>query len=206
MKSLVPRLGKFLLLGGYPIIVYLGLSWFEARKIAFVFILIFLVRFFFPAQSRPLFRKSHITLISITFLGIVIWTNQGEVFLYLPALINFVLLCIFANTLIAPPSMIETFARMQIDELSEEEIQYCQKVTLIWCLFFIMNGVTIIGLAWFTDMGTWTLYTGGLAYFLMGSLIVGEWFYRHWRFRRYEESPWNPLLRRIFPPKEFHEK
>ena len=37
--------------------------------------------------------------------------------------------------------MIERFARMQVDDLSEEEVLYCRRVTMVWCALFLLNGI-----------------------------------------------------------------
>jgi len=47
----------------------------------------------------------------------------------------------------------------------------------------------------------WTLYTGLLAYLLVGAVFAGELTYRAWRFRRYDGDVTDVFLRRLFPPR-----
>ena len=124
----------------------------------------------------------------------------GQFFLLLPVFVNGVLLFTFAITLLYPPSIIEKIARTMSKDLSPSEILYCRKVTLIWSLFFLLNGCMALYLTFYASLEAWTLYNGVVAYVLMGLLFLHEFLYRHWRFRRYVGTKFDPILKRIFPP------
>ena len=49
-------------------------------------------------------------------------------------------------------------------------------------MFFLLNGLVSLGLALFAPLAIWTLYTGGIAYLLMGALFAGEYAIRKIRF------------------------
>ena len=66
--------------------------------------------------------------------------------------------------------------------------------------FFAGNGSLAAGLAVYASLGIWTIYNGVIAYLLMGTLFASEFLYRHWRFRRYVGTMFDPVLRRLFPP------
>ena len=117
-----------------------------------------------------------------------------------PALVSFALLIAFAYSLTRSESIIEGYARVVAGDLPEEERLYCRKVTLVWCVFFL-NGCAALWLAMAGTLGQWALYTGGIAYVMMGILFTSEYLYRYWRFRRYFGAPTDPVLRRIFPPR-----
>jgi 3-hydroxymyristoyl/3-hydroxydecanoyl-(acyl carrier protein) dehydratase len=55
-------------------------------------------------------------------------------------------------------------------------------VTLVWTVFFLLNGLLALALALGGDLKAWTLYNGFLAYILMGALFAGEFLYRRHRF------------------------
>ena len=55
-------------------------------------------------------------------------------------LINLVLLVGFAGSLRDGTPLVERFARMQVDDLSPAEIDYCRKVTRSGASFFVLNG------------------------------------------------------------------
>ena len=141
---------------------------------------------------------------ALVYLGLSWFDTKDWVFanffLFVPSLINFALLTVFLNSIFSPPAIAEKFARVLVKDLREEEIRYCRKVTLVWCFFFVGNGSLATGLAVYASLEVWTAYNGIIAYCLMGTLFISEFLYRHWRFRRYVGTPFDPFLRRIFPP------
>jgi len=124
----------------------------------------------------------------------------ANLLLLVPTLVNGLLFFSFGSTLVYPPTVIEKIARTMTNDLSENEVLYCKNVTVVWCFFFTLNGSMALFLAFFYSIEVWTLYNGVIAYGLMGLLFLVEFFYRHWRFRRFVGTPLDPLLRRIFPP------
>ena len=62
-------------------------------------------------------------------------------------------------------------------------IAYTRRVTQIWCVFFVINGSIALGTALWASEAIWSLYTGVIAYVLMGILFVGEFLFRI-RFKR----------------------
>ena len=159
MKFSLNSILKIITAALYPLLIYLGVNWFEAAD-----------RF------------------------------TGQLFLLLPVIVNSVLLFTFAVTLLYPPAVIEKIARTISKDLNPDELIYCRKVTLIWSLFFLLNGSTALYLTFYASLEAWTLYNGVVAYVLMGLLFSLEFLYRHWRFRRYVGTPFDSILRRIFPP------
>ncbi len=110
------------------------------------------------------------------------------------------LLIAFGRTLLgAGPPLVETFARLQFDDLPPEEVAYCRSVTLLWCGFFVANGSVALWLALSGDTAAWALYNGLVAYLLMGLLFAAEFTVRSWRFGRYGGTLVEPLFRRLFP-------
>lgn len=134
-----------------------------------------------------------------TSLATLVW-NDPVILLLPPVLVNLALLCAFGLSFFGSETTIETLARAQAGSLSAEEHAYCRKLTAVWCAFFLANGAVAAELAFMGTREAWALYTGGIAYALMGLLFAIEFIYRHWRFRRYFGLPTDPLLRRIFPP------
>jgi acyl-CoA synthetase (AMP-forming)/AMP-acid ligase II len=96
---------------------------------------------------------------------------------------NVLFLIAFGATCFFPPSMVFRFATMQDrsikGSLGEKRVEtYCRKVTISWCVFFILNG----SMAAFTifsgsDM-LWSIYNGGISYVLTGMLFAGEFVVR----------------------------
>ena len=106
----------------------------------------------------------------------------------------------FASSFAARETLIEALALAQVGTLSTTERAYCRRVTALWCAFLLANTGVITWLALAGTRELWALYTGLVAYVLLGLLFAAEFVYRHWRFRRYVGLPTDALLRRLFPP------
>jgi uncharacterized membrane protein len=188
---------------GYPILIFLSLSWFEPRETALAVLGLATLRF---AIARPAVAASAVREVWILALGVaaVVGTtailNDPIGLLMTPVLINAVFLLTFGSSLRRGRTMVERFARLQVGTLSEEEVRYCRTVTWIWCAFFVFNGAVCLLLALSRNLKAWTLYTGFISYGLMGLLFGVEYVHRHARFRRYVGGFADPLLKRFFPP------
>lgn len=185
---------------GYPLLVYGGLHVLPPRFLALVLGGALLAREL--AGSR---RGAAPLLLPIALLGgifaLALVFNEGRFFLFVPVLVNGALFVSFARTLSAGPSMVESLARRRFGHVPDEHLGYCRRVTEIWCAFFVANGALILWLALRAPLAYWTLYTGLIAYVLVGVLFAGEMTYRAWRFRRYQGDVTDALFRRVFPPK-----
>jgi uncharacterized membrane protein/3-hydroxymyristoyl/3-hydroxydecanoyl-(acyl carrier protein) dehydratase len=135
-----------------------------------------------------------------TVAGVAASANSELALLSGPVLINLALLCVFGASLARQP-VIERFARVQVEDLSPDEVAYCRRVTQVWCAFFLCNGLIALALALRGNLEWWAAYTGLVAYGLIGLLLAVEYVYRHWRFRRYLGGAFDPILMRCFPPR-----
>lgn len=80
----------------------------------------------------------------------------------------------FAVTLRHPPSLVERLARLQEPDLPPEGQAYCRTVTVVWAAWLTANAVIAAALALFGSDEAWALWTGLLAYGVMGVLFAGE--------------------------------
>ena len=184
----------------HPFLIYFGLKMYSSRTIAFL-IGTFVIGNFFLQD-----RYEHQIRLLIPLFVIVVMCIAGAILnnsifiLYLPCLISGSLLVSFGYSLLCPPTTIEVFARMFVSDLSPEEIVHCRRVTLIWVLFFLLNGGAALYTACCTSLRIWSLYNGLIAYVVMGMLFVAELSYRSWRFRRYAGLPTDFIFKKLFPP------
>lgn len=189
----------------YPVIVLLALYALEPRHVAFVVIGLAGLRWLTSGAQRTADLSRAVAPMALGIVAVVgitaIW-NDPVGLLLVPALISLTLLMGFAHSLRVGPPMVERFARMQVETLSDEEVTYCRRVTRVWCGFFVVNGSIAAGLALAGRLELWALYNGLLAYLALGTLFVVEYLYRHYRFRRYVGAFTDPVLRRVFPPRE----
>jgi len=119
--------------------------------------------------------------------------------LLVPVFVNLALLFAFGRTLRGGPTLVERIARLREPALSAAQVRHCRTTTQVWCAFFAANSLVCLALAWEGPLWMWTLYTGFVAYLLMGLLFAAEWMVRSWRFHRWNGGWVDPLLRRLFP-------
>lgn len=101
-----------------------------------------------------------------------------NVMYWYPVFINGIMLMLFASSLWSSQTVIERLARLQEPNLPPEAVSYTRKVTQLWCVVFILNIVISSLLVWFEKIDLWALYTGVIAYVIMGIVMLGEWLIR----------------------------
>lgn len=169
----------------YPLLVYGALHYFSPRIAGLFMAAVFIIRYRRPSgmlwQGLAQPQKWMLGLLVITSLGVSV-LNSEPLLRLLPALISLSMLFLFGFTLRYPPSMIERFARLITPDLPAGGVIYTRRVTMIWCVFFVLNASIALWTAWYVSRETWLFYNGFLSYVFMGILFAGEWLYRRWRF------------------------
>ena len=158
----------------YPVVVYLALGHVSPRWIALLLVGLALARAWVTRESFWLAAAALATVLAgASFLG-DFW---GPLKLY-PALVNLVMLGLFATSLWRGPSVVERLARLREPDFPPAAVVYTRRVTQVWCGFFVVNGLIAAATALWASTATWTLYNGLLSYVVMGALMGGEWLVR----------------------------
>lgn len=116
--------------------------------------------------------------------GIICLATGRTVFIKLyPVLMNIIFLFTFGSTLFVRPNICFRFACLADKKLPDSHIarrveNYCLKVTVIWCVFFILNGAAALYTVLCKSDKIWSIYNGGISYVLMGVLFTAEFFIR----------------------------
>lgn len=175
-----------LLLLAYPIGVYFGLSHLEPRTLGLLLLILLAARFMLARKHVT--RANFASLLPITIASgllclLILIFNQTSMVRLNPALVNLVLLSTFGYTLYSPPSMIERLARLTGADIAGPAIIYTRNVTVVWCIFFLLNGAAALYTCFYTSLEIWTLYNGLIAYMLMGLLFLAEYCVRQQKIR-----------------------
>ena len=183
----------------YPLLVYFGLTRFQPRYLALLLGFLVLVRlvaggFRAPlhakgsklGQANNLLRYAQLAAALFVFglVTYVVTSNNAESLKLYPVIISFSLLCGFVWSLLYPPSAIERIARISEPQLPAAGIRYTRTITLVWCGFFLCNGLAALYTALYASSATWALYNGLIAYVLIGCLLGGEFLYRHLHLKK----------------------
>ncbi len=166
-----------LLLVLYPLAVYFGIQHYEPRFLGLLLLAVLLIR---EALSIDVLKKAQglaPLLVGVILCFFITLFNDVFFLKLYPVLMSCVFLLVFSWTLISPPSMIERIARIKYDHFSDRGVIYTKKVTIVWCMFFIVNAI-IATITIFLDFSIWTLYNGLISYLFMGILFACEWLIR----------------------------
>ena len=183
----------------YPFLVYFVIREYGVRAAAVGFLVLLLPRLF----RLNLHKKKGISVVLIQVGGIGLLAllsllfNDQRFILQLPVIISFFLLVSFTLTLKKPPSMIERFARLLDPDLPDEEVLYCERVTQVWIVFFAFNGIVAEVFVLREDVAGWALFTGLIAYIIMGIIFTVEYIVRKLKFRRFDDHLLDRLLKRL---------
>lgn len=186
----------------YPLAVYYGLTRLGTRSVVIVLAVLLGLRGLM--KWKTLVREPR-ELIGVLLIGGALLCSalfdEPRFLLATPVLINAGLFITFAGSLATDTPLIERFARMQVSDLSPEELRYCRTVTQVWSGFFVLNGGTALALALLAPLSWWALYNGLLAYVLIGLLGASEYVIRKRRFGRFGDNPIDRVLRAVLVPR-----
>jgi len=161
----------------YPFVVYLALGHLEPRILALILLIIYGTRYLIGRRTAPMFAAWMFFGLA-SFALVVLAVGSQTTLYYYPVLINIMLFVLFGYSIIFPPTVIEQIARMQEPELPQSGVVYTRKVTIVWLLFFIVNGSIALATAIHGNVALWSLYNGLIAYVLMVMLFLVEFLIR----------------------------
>ncbi|OBT14776.1 DNA gyrase subunit B [Vibrio sp. UCD-FRSSP16_10] len=179
MRRLLTILSAIVLLA-YPFAVYFGIDKFGFSIVGILLVLALGVRLL-SVQKTQLKELKYVAQVSavvgITLVCLGALFKQHNWLTFYPVVVNLCMLMVFASSLRQPQTIVERLARLQDPELPQSGVDYTRKVTIIWCLFFIGNGLFALYTC-FHSLELWTLYNGLISYILAGCLFAGEWIVR----------------------------
>lgn len=185
----------------YPLAVYYGLTRLGTRSVAALLsVVVMLGALLKWGQLIRAPREGLGVAAALGALALGGLLDDHRFVLATPVLINAGLLITFAGSLRTDTPLIERFARMQVSDLSAEELRYCRSVTVVWSAFFAVNGLIAALLALLAPLAWWALYNGLIAYLLIGAIGAVEYAVRKRRFGRFGANPLDRALRALLAP------
>ncbi|MCR5724121.1 MAG: hypothetical protein K6G80_03445 [Treponema sp.] len=182
----------------YPVVVFTCLVLFKVPVRIFSLFVIGFAFVFFLAATGGKDRRQTARLFASAALffaaGTVCFITGSSLFLKLyPVCVSGIFLLVFAYTLFSPPSMVFRFATLMdksiVGSPSEKQVRaYCRNVTIVWCVFFILNGAAALTTVLIGNDFLWSVYNGGISYVLMGLLFAGEFVVRKIVQKKQSES------------------
>ena len=171
------RLINLLLLSSllYPFAVHFGMAYFAPWQFAMLLGSLWLARAL-TGERRP--GSLWMAGAALVFCLLLALFDSAAMLRWYPVLISACMLGLFGLSLRFGPPLIERMARLKEPDLPQVAIAYTRRVTQVWCLFFLLNGLLAAALTLWAPLSWWTLYNGLIAYGLMGLLFAIEWLVR----------------------------
>lgn len=163
----------------YPFIVYFGIKVLPPSFFGLLLVGILALRF---GVLLPDERK----IILPGLLGLLVYAittvflDSASMLLFYPALVNFVLCVVFANSLRRKGGFLLRIVLARGVMISEYTPRYLHRLTALWACFFAVNGIISLWTVALT-MEAWMWYNGLISYFIIAILFGGELLFR----RRY---------------------
>ncbi len=165
-------------LAAYPLVVYAAMGRLGPAGVAVLLAAACIARLiFFSLRGGSSIAGNSIALICIggaLLAAVGFWFESRAAVLYYPVLVNAILLTLFAASLWRPPTAIERIARLREPSLPPAAVVYTRRVTIVWTVFFALNGAAALYTTVAASLETWTLYNGLVAYLLIGALFAVE--------------------------------
>lgn len=157
----------------YPGLVYVGRA--VVPPLVFVALVLALIGARLLATSSPVARVWRLPLAGaatvIALLAVFDGLLAAKAY---PVVLSLGTAAVFGASLVRPPSLIERFARLQEPDLPPKGQAYCRTVTIVWTVWLVLNGIIAGGLAVWGSDAVWALWTGVVAYVVIGILFGGE--------------------------------
>lgn len=123
---------------------------------------------------------------AVTLVGLCIYFSASMQFIvYAPPLAAFAFMAYFFYRTLRPGSepLITRVARLEHPDLPPDMARHARMLTWTWSLCFVLLFVVALVLAPLLQLDLWSRWVHGLGYILPGALFLGEYAYRHYRFR-----------------------
>jgi uncharacterized membrane protein len=178
----------------YPVLIFLSLVVFKL-PIRYLSIFVILFASFYIFINAKNFRGKNRALVflcpAILFsIGIIcLLVNTSLLLKIYPMLADIAYLLIFGISLFIKPPIIYQFAST-LDKAIDNRLpktvleQWCKKMTITWCVFFIVDGlIAFLTVYWvhanIDVLGIrpdviWGIYNGGVSYAAMGVIFIAQ--------------------------------
>lgn len=180
----------------WPFAVFFSWHFGTAQYLCVFLVVVFLVKIFYEKRQQKkcdvLFSCGRIIAVIVIALSVMsLVLGRFDVLSFYPVAVNLILLLCFGFSLIKPPSMIARFAALTEKTITKRINDYAYKVTVIWCCFFIVNGLISLYTVILGDHNIWLLWNGFGSYIAIATLMSTEYLIRRRLKNKWEHTPCN---------------
>lgn len=169
------------LLALYPLLVYSGLGRISPGSFGLLLMLLVAGRVILGPRTL---QQMIFGLVVLTYCLLVAWFDSPLLLRLYPVVVSFLIGAGFLYSLRAQQPLLERVARLRHEHISSAGLRYIRRLTLVWGLVIVANGLLAAYTACCTSWQVWAFYNGLLSYALMAAFFGAEWLFRqHYRKR-----------------------
>ncbi len=172
----------------YPFFVYFGIKSLPPSFFGLVLMGLLALRFGVLEPGERLILLPGLLVFMAYAVTMAVLDNTWMILFY-PALVNFVMCAVFANSLRYEEPLLLRIVRNRGYAISAVTPRYLYRLTAVWAVFFALNGIVSL---WTSTLSleAWTLYNGLISYFIIALLFGVEYLFR--RSYKKRMGVWNP--------------
>jgi uncharacterized membrane protein len=168
----------------YPVLVFCALVVFKLPiRYLSIGIIIFAIAYTI-VNSRHYKGKHTVALfvspLILCIIGVIsLCLDDSIIIKWYPALASIAYLTIMITSFIFPPPLayyfVDIFDKSIKTKIPKEIFDgFCFKASIVWCVFFFVDAIIAVITVYFSSELFWGIYNGGVTYFIMGLIFVGE--------------------------------
>lgn len=179
----------------YPLLVHAAIvtasGWLE-----FAALVVFAGNFLGPRLLRPAVWAWAVLVLAVAASAAFVLLAEARLFLYAASvLVPLALMWFFGRTLLpGQVPLVTRIADAMRGPLPAAVTHYTRRVTQLWVGALAMIALANLLLALWAPPIIWSLFANFISYVLVGALFMGEWLFRCWYMRDYEEMTWRQYM------------
>lgn len=174
----------------YPLAVYLGIQHVSPALFALVLAALAITKFMVAHRrgAKPASAELALLVIALVYSLLLVIANSELLLRFYPVIISAGVALLFALSLNAPESLIERLARLAGETITPRAKTYTRRLTAIWALLLLGNGLVALYLALFASLKSWALYNGLLSYIVFATFFALEYAFRRYYMHKHREQ------------------
>jgi uncharacterized membrane protein len=163
-------------LPGYPALIHFSFAFDRPLLVAGLWLAVAVIGLVVAVRRGNV--PSSLLFGALLSAGVVLWwLGKAVDFMYLPpVLVNIALMALFGKTLLSGATpLVSRVASLWRGTLDPVVSRYTRRVTIAWTVFFALMALESIGLALFTPVHVWSLFTNFLNYVFVLLLLIIEY-------------------------------
>ncbi|MFK7829764.1 MAG: hypothetical protein AB8B57_08310 [Congregibacter sp.] len=171
----------------YPFIVYASLQRFGPSLLSLALLILLVGRVVIRGDFNQPEQRIQLLLVGSLCVFAAVFTSQ-TLLRYYPVAMSLCFAAFFLTSLNGEKTLVERFASAISSDFEPYQIRYMRRLTVAWAILLIANAGVASYTACCTDLATWTLYNGAIAYAVLIGFMLLELIFRHFYKKRYDAA------------------